>query len=74
MTRRAELLTKAADALDDGIDPFTDGWLSENRVSSDECLSLAQQLAIGARVVAYGLDHPRSEEGVGVLMSMAKQP
>lgn len=74
MARRTELLNAAADALDDGQIPLVDPFLSEHEVTLDECFSLAQQLAIGARLVAYGLEHPRSPEGQAVLMSMARRP
>ena len=53
----------AADALDNGDDPFSGAFLGEHDVTSDECINLAQQLAIGARVVARGLGSPRSSEG-----------
>jgi hypothetical protein len=72
MNRRTDLLNKAAEALENGEDPLALSFLSGHGVTSDECMSLAQQLAIGARVVAYGLEHPRETEGQAVLMSMAR--
>ena len=72
-TRKTELLEAAADALDSGEDPFSNGFLSDHGVTSDECMNLARQLAIGARLVAYGIDNPRTPEGQAVLMSMARQ-
>jgi hypothetical protein len=72
MTRRTQLLMAAAAALDDGQDPLTLPFLSEHDVTADECYSLAEQLAIGARIVAYGLENPRSEEGQAVFLSIAK--
>lgn len=71
MTRRTELLMAAADALESGDDPFSGAFLGEHEVTSDECMNLARQLAIGARVVARGLDSPRSPEGTATLMTMA---
>jgi hypothetical protein len=71
MNRRTELLLAAADALEAGDDPFGGSFLGEHDVTSGECINLARQLAIGARVVAEGLNTPRSPQGVGVLMSMA---
>jgi hypothetical protein len=71
-TRRTQLLTAAAAALEDGQIPLMNPFLSEYEVTADECFSLAEQLAIGARVVAYGLENPRSPEGLAVLMSMAR--
>jgi len=73
MIRRTELLNAAAEALEAGEDPLATPFLSEHGVTLDECVSLAQQLAIGARLVAYGLEHPRETEGQAVLMSMARQ-
>jgi hypothetical protein len=67
----AELLRAAADALDGGTDPFSTGWLSEHDVSLDQCLNLAKQLAIGARIVAAGIEKPRSEQGLAMLLTMA---
>lgn len=71
MNRRTELLMAAAEALEAGDDPFGGGFLSEHDVTSSECINLARQLAIGARVVAEGLNHPRSPQGTGVLMTMS---
>ena len=69
----ADLLRAAADALDDGTDPFTPGWLGEHNVTLDQCYSLAAQLAIGARIVAAGIENPRSPQGVAMLMAMAAE-
>ena len=71
MNRRTELLLAAAEALEAGDDPFGGGFLAEHDVTSSECINLARQLAIGARVVAEGLNRPRSPQGTGVLMAMA---
>jgi hypothetical protein len=70
--RRTQLLEAAAAALDDGQIPLTEPFLSAHEVTLDECFSLAEQLAIGARVVAKGLADPRSPEGMAVLMTMAR--
>ena len=72
MNRRTQLLLDAAKALDDGQDPLTEPFLSRHEVTLEECYSLAEQLAIGALLVAYGLDHPRTPEGQAVLVSMAR--
>jgi hypothetical protein len=67
-----ELLHEAAQVLDDGSSPL-DGWfLSQNEVTLDQALSLAQQLAIGARVVARGIEAPQSPQGVAMLLTMAE--
>lgn len=73
MTRRTVLLLAAAETLENGRDPLHEPFLSSRGVTLDECLNLAKQLAIGARIVAYGLDHPRSPEGAAVLISIARE-
>lgn len=50
--RKVELLLAAADALDEGIDPFSTSWLSEHEVTLNECYTLSDNLAIGARMLA----------------------
>jgi hypothetical protein len=70
--RRTELLMTAARALEDGRDPLAEPFLSDHEVTLDECYSLAEQLAVGARVVALGLAKPASEEGRVVLLTMAR--
>jgi hypothetical protein len=72
MTRRTELLMAAADAMEAGEDPFSGAFLSEHGVTSDECMALARQLAIGARTVAYGLENPQTSEGIAVLTTLAR--
>jgi hypothetical protein len=72
--RSAELLLAAAEALEDNSDPFTGAFLGEHEVTFDECMSLAQQLAIGARIMAHGIEHPRSEQGTAMLLTMASTP
>jgi len=72
VSRSTDLLRKAAEALEDGRDPLANPFLSEHDVTLDECYSLAEQLAIGARLVAEGFDNPKSESGQAVLMSMAR--
>lgn len=72
MTRRTELLHAAAEALEGGFDPLSNSFLSDHEVTSDECVALAMQLAIGARVVARGLDTPGSPEAMAVVTAMAE--
>ena len=69
----AELLELAAEALEDGRDPFADSFLSENDVTSDQCMALANGLAIGARIMAAGIRKPKSEQGTAMLMTMAAE-
>jgi hypothetical protein len=70
--RSTQLLEAAAAALDDGQIPLTDPFLSEHEVTLDEAYSLADKLALGARIVARGLADPRSPEGQAVLMTMVR--
>ena len=72
MTSSAELLRRAAAALDDGQIPLVNPFLSDNDVTLDQCFSLAEQLAIGARIVAAGIENPRSPQGVAMVMTMAE--
>ena len=67
----AQMLRLAADALDDGRDPLTNPFLADNDVTLDQCYALAEQLAIGARIVAAGIENPRSPQGMAMLMTMA---
>lgn len=68
----AELLRKAADALDDGIDPFSGSFLRENNVSSDQCGALTDMLAIGARMVADGIEEPNTMAGRLFLITLTR--
>jgi hypothetical protein len=70
----AELLIAAAEALEDGRDPLTSAFLADNDVTSDQCLALAEGLAVGARIMAAGIRNPRSQQGVAMLMTMAAEP
>lgn len=45
-TKRIDtLLASAARAFDDGRDPFCESWLSENKVTLDECQRLGSRIA-----------------------------
>jgi hypothetical protein len=68
----AELLRAAADCLDLHMTPLQDPFLSEHEVTFDQCMSLAEQLAIGARIVAAGIDKPKSPQGIAMLLTMAE--
>jgi hypothetical protein len=67
-----ELLRLAADALDNGVDPFSSVFLGDHEVTSDQCFSLAQQLAVGARVVAAGIESPTSVQGIAMLLAIGE--
>jgi hypothetical protein len=71
--KTAALLRAAADALDAGEDPFSTAFLTANDVTFDQCMNLAQQLAIGARIVARGITQPTSVEGQAMLSTMARK-
>jgi hypothetical protein len=73
VSRGTDLLRSAADALDDGELPLSHGFLSRNEVTSDEAAALAQQLAIGARLVVLGIEQPKSAYGFALVMSMAEE-
>jgi hypothetical protein len=74
MGSSARLLRLAAEALERGEQPFNDEFLAVNEVTLDQCMALARQLAIGARVVAEAFDKPRSEAGLAVFNQMAQSP
>ena len=59
MSRSSELLTAAADALEDGQIPLMNPFLSEHDVTFDECMDMADSLALGARIVAWALENPK---------------
>jgi hypothetical protein len=65
MSRDTDLLRAAADALSDGRDPFDRSFLVENQVTLDEVCDLGDLMALGARIVAWGLEHP--EQAVAAL-------
>ncbi len=58
MSRMLTLLNAAADTLDDGSDPFGQTFLADNEVTLDECMALSSMLALGARIVAAGIENP----------------
>jgi hypothetical protein len=70
----SELLRAAAEALDEGTDPFCQSFLVEHDVTFDQCMALGKQLAIGARIVARAIERPRSEEGKAMLLTLAREP
>jgi hypothetical protein len=72
MRRSAELLILAADALDDHTSPFCDEFLTKHEVTFDQCMSLSEQLAIGARIMAHGVENPRSQQGQAMLETMVR--
>lgn len=59
MSRQADLLREAADALNDGRDPLTNPFLSEHGVTLDECYDMADFLALGARLIAWAVENPK---------------
>ena len=44
--RKTDLLQKAAEAFDDGSDPFCTDWLVENHVTADECMDLSSNIGV----------------------------
>lgn len=68
----AELLRAAAEALDSGIDPFGGAFLREHDVTADQCLSLASQLALGARIVARAISEPKSPQGQAMMLTLVE--
>jgi hypothetical protein len=58
MSRMADLLDKAAEALEQGDDPFHFSFLSEHEVESGECIDMASLMATGARIMAWVSRNP----------------
>lgn len=63
MNRSVALLRKAAVALEDGRDPLSTAFLAEHAVTYDECMALSDHLAMGARLLAYAVEHPAEALG-----------
>jgi hypothetical protein len=49
VSRKIELLTKAAEALEEMRDPFSHEFLVENNVTADECFYMSDILAASLR-------------------------
>lgn len=60
------LLTLAAEALDKGDDPLHVSFLSEHEVTLDEAYDLAENLALGARMVLEAWSELRQGGLVGI--------
>jgi len=67
----AELLRRAAAALDEGTSPFSEPFLSANEVTFSQCMTLADLLAAGARIMAAGIENPRSPQAMIMLTALA---
>jgi hypothetical protein len=64
MSRQAELLRKAADALDDGQIPLMNPFLADNDVTFDECMDMAGLMAEGTRLIAWAMENPKAAAAV----------
>jgi len=54
----ADLMEEAADYLENGGDPFGSSFLCDHGVTADECMTMADQLAAGARIMAWVQRNP----------------
>jgi hypothetical protein len=59
--RLKELLLEAGKALLDGRDPFSDAFLSEHKVSFQECRNLSNAMATAVIGYAWGDEHTQAE-------------
>lgn len=50
--RMKDLMLKAAKCFDEGFSPFNDEWLSENKVTLDECMALSSTIGLAVRAYA----------------------
>ena len=70
-TRIAKLLREAAKCFDEASSPFTSEWLSENDVSSGECIDLSTAIATAIRVF---LELPNAERMKYTILSLDDLP
>lgn len=70
-----DLVSAAADAMEAGCDPFHTSFLTDHDVTFDECMTLSEILAVGARLVAFGIENPTVMLGAlnGAQMAAAYQ-
>jgi hypothetical protein len=65
MSRMGDLLNKAADYLDEEqCSPFCDAFLTANHVTFDECMTMANLMAAGARLLGWALNNPKDASAV----------
>ena len=74
MMTSADLLREAAEALDQGDNPFSASRLGEHDVTSDQCMVWPGNWPSCARIVAAGIEKPRSAQGIAMLAIMAESP
>jgi hypothetical protein len=74
MASSPELLRLAAEALDEGTDPFNTAFLIEHEVTFDQCMALSRQLALGARIVARAFEQTGSREAQAMVATMMREP
>ena len=72
MRPSSELLLAAAEALEDHSDPLSTWFLTEHDVTLDQAASLAEQLALGARILVHAFEHPRSLQGRAMFEILAE--
>ena len=60
--RMTDLLKKAAKAFKLGMDPFSAGWLQENEVTADQCMSLSD--IVGATIEWFADQGPNVQAQV----------
>jgi hypothetical protein len=58
ISRRSQLLLAAADALGDGRDPLSTGFLSDHQVTLTECHQLAGDIGDAIRSYVASARHP----------------
>lgn len=73
-SRMIELLTAAAHAMEDGRDPFLEGFLAEHDVTLTECTAMSMLLGAGALIVAKALATPGTVLSRWVELKTAENP
>lgn len=74
MSRHADLLDAVADELEEGKSPLNHTFLVEHDVTADECMDLADSLALSARLLVWAMRNPRkavvAAQGAGDFLLM----
>ena len=67
MKRLKELMLQCAQNLEDGCNPLNSDFLCDNKVTADECFTLAEQMAVAIK--AYCNSSPE-EKTIAIMRSM----
>ncbi len=74
MSRDRQLLELAAEAMEDGRDPFDLSFLSANEVTADECYTMGEQIALAVRMMLVAPKELAATLVVGVALGKLGEP